>query len=351
VAFFDPHCSVVPGADRVNPGRWWTLAECGAQLPDLRRPVGAAGLAPGGAHFKGTIFRLPLRTADQAARSQISRKPFGEGSLRGLIDELAEVREALLLFLKRLEAVRLREVLASGAVRDRIVIETANVDEVREQRRQLLDLLKGDALDVVERLRGKPPVLISYRHRFHASCLRRERGDASAEDSTWRVLHCLCLDRDGKIAEAVEYLVSTNVKAVPLGGAAVRLAPAPVEEEPPAPAGKVYCSLPLPVDTGLPVHLNGFFDLDSARHSLTADAGLTGSARVRARWNQLLVEHVVAPAYAHLIDRLAGDLGDDEPQRYYAAWPDAGHPLPKPLDALVKMVYRNLVGHPSSFDG
>src|SRR5262245_41222402 len=108
VAIFDPHCSVVPGASRVNPGRCWTLAECWDKHPDLLRPFGAAGLAPGVARFKGTIFRLPLRTGDQAGRSEISRKPFGEGSLRGLIDELAEVREALLLFLKRLEAVRLR---------------------------------------------------------------------------------------------------------------------------------------------------------------------------------------------------------------------------------------------------
>src|SRR5262249_53315003 len=132
--------------------------------------------------------------------------------------------------------------------------------------------------------------------------------------------------------------VGTDVKAVPLGGAAARLEPA---EEAPL-RGKVYCSLPLPIDTGLPVHLNGFFDLDSSRHSLTGEAGLTGGAKVRARWNQLLVEHVVALAYAHLIDKLVEDQGGDVPDRYYAAWPDVGQPLAKPLDALGKAVYQNL---------
>ena len=39
--------------------------------------------------------------------------------------------------------------------------------------------------------------------------------------------------------------------------------------------GKAYCSLPLPVETGFPVHLNGFFDLDSSRHALTTDSGQT----------------------------------------------------------------------------
>src|SRR5437588_6281632 len=110
----------------------------------IRRPPRST-LFPYTTLFRSTIFRLPLRTAEQAARSEISRKPFGEGNLRGLIDELAEIRDALLLFLKRLEAVRLREVLASGAMRDRVVIETANVEEVREQRWQLLDILEGDA--------------------------------------------------------------------------------------------------------------------------------------------------------------------------------------------------------------
>ncbi len=261
VAFFDPHCSVVPGADRVNPGRFWTLAECWDQHPDLLRPFGAAGLEVGATCFEGTIFRLPLRTQEQAARSDISRKPFGEGNLRGLIDELAEVRDSLLLFLKRLEAVRLREVLPSGAVRQRVVIETANLEEVREKRRQLLDILEGDALAVVERLRGRPPVLISYEHRFRSTWLRRERGEAVTEDSAWRVLHCLNLDREGKIAEAIDYMVGTDVKAVPFGGAASRLAPAPADEEVAPPRGKVYCSLPLPIDTGLPVHLNGFCTL------------------------------------------------------------------------------------------
>ena len=124
------------------------------------------------------------------------------------------------------------------------------------------------------------------------------------------MIHCLNLDQEGKIAEAVEALTGSDVKAVPFGGIAARLSPPPIEESEGL-RGKVYCSLPLPIDTGLPVHLNGFFDLDSSRHSLTTEAGLTGGAKVRARWNQLLVEHVVAPAYAHLIDELVDDLGDD----------------------------------------
>ena len=342
VAFFDPHCSLIPGADRVNPGRYWTLAECWDQHPDLLTPFGAVGLKHGSTRFEGTIFRLPFRTAEQAARSEISRKPFGEDNLRGLIDELAEVRESLLLFLKRLEGIRLREVLASGEESTCLVIETVNIEEVRQKRQELLDILCGDALTVVQRLRGRSsPLLVSYEHCFRSECLDRDRDEIVPEDSTWRVLHCLNLDPEGKIAECVESMLGNDVKAVPLGGAAAQIAPAPVEDEPLPLHGKVYCSLPLPIDTGLPVHLNGFFDLDSSRHALTTETGLTGGAKVRARWNQLLVEHVVAPAYAHLIDNLGDDIGDDLP-RYYAHWPRSNLSLPKPLDTVVKVVYQKL---------
>lgn len=205
----------------------------------------------------------------------------------------------------------------------------------------MLGVLTGDALAVVGRLRARPPVLVTYEHRFRTACLDRDCAEAVTEDSSWRVMHCLGLDPEGKIAEAVETMLGGEVKAVPLGGAAARIAPLPDGEVHQPVRGKVYCSLPLPLETGLPVHLNGFFDLDSSRHALTTESGLTGAAKVRARWNQLLVQHVVAPAYAHLIDHLAADLGDDAAV-YYAHWPRPELALPKPLDALVKVAYQKL---------
>jgi sacsin len=81
--------------------------------------------------------------------------------------------------------------------------------------------------------------------------------------------------------------------------------------------------LPLPVETDLPVHIDGSFDLDSSRHSLTNDnQGLTGAGKVRAQWNNLLVEHVVSRAYAELILASAGEGVGLTPQEYYRLWPE-----------------------------
>lgn len=66
------------------------------------------------------------------------------------------------------------------------------------------------------------------------------------------------------------------MKFVPWAGVAARLSTtaaavaSPVDGEgseplPPAPRGAAYCFLPLPVQTGLPVHVNGYFELSSNR--------------------------------------------------------------------------------------
>ena len=306
VAFFDPHCSAVPGASEKNPGWYWRLEECWRSYPDLLRPFISGGLCPGQTEFPGTIFRLPFRTPEQARRSQISSKPFTEGSAWDLVRELLTVREELLIFLKNLEDLRLFEVRSPTDRRELLAIETTNPEEVREARGQVLgflrgDALEGDALEVVSRLQGKSPVLVPYVHRYKIrwSESGSGAGPAGEEEAAWRVVACLALDSEGKLAQTVETMLDAGMKAVPLAGAAARLSPrvaSKVKQR--QGTGKVYCALPLPGDTVFPVHINGFFDLDSSRHALTAGPGLTGSARDRARWNELLAGHVVAPAYA-----------------------------------------------------
>lgn len=64
------------------------------------------------------------------------------------------------------------------------------------------------------------------------------------------------------------------MKFIPWAGVAARLSTSAVASSvagegskslPPAPRGAAYCFLPLPVQTGLPVHVNGYFELSSNR--------------------------------------------------------------------------------------
>ncbi|CAN0506780.1 unnamed protein product, partial [Scytosiphon promiscuus] len=91
------------------------------------------------------------------------------------------------------------------------------------------------------------------------------------------------------------------MKCVPWAGVAARLsttARAPASSEaagegggggsgpkpppPTPPRGAAYCFLPLPVVTGLPVHVNGYFELSSnSRRDIWSGSDMVGDGELR----------------------------------------------------------------------
>ena len=59
-----------------------------------------------------------------------------------------------------------------------------------------------------------------------------------------------------------------------------------------SPSGLAFCFLPLPAHTGLPVHINGFFELSSNRRDVWHGADLAGIGARRAQWNLMLLQQV-----------------------------------------------------------
>ena len=53
--------------------------------------------------------------------------------------------------------------------------------------------------------------------------------------------------------------------------------------------------------TGLPVHLNGYFELSSNRRDIWRGDDTTGESKLRSTWNQLLLRDVLTPLYASLV--------------------------------------------------
>lgn len=97
------------------------------------------------------------------------------------------------------------------------------------------------------------------------------------------------------------------------------------------------------IQTHLPVYINGFFDLDSSRQTLTTNhETLGGKAVFRADWNIQLVKLCVARAYATLITSLAYDIGLSRTETFYKYWPDPDKDEPDPLRGLPTNVYRYL---------
>jgi sacsin len=73
--------------------------------------------------------------------------------------------------------------------------------------------------------------------------------------------------------------------------------------------GRAFCFLPLPTFTGLPLHVNGYFELSSNRRDVWHGTDMAGVGRLRAQWNEALLQLVVAPAYVELLAHAAQLLG------------------------------------------
>ena len=85
--------------------------------------------------------------------------------------------------------------------------------------------------------------------------------------------------------------------------------------------GRAFCFLPLPVLTGLPVHVNATFELSSNRRDVWRPEDAAGGA-ARGEWNEKLLADAVAPAYARLGVHAAKTL-EYAPDAYFSLFPTA----------------------------
>ena len=153
-------------------------------------------------------------------------------------------------------------------------------------------------------------------------------GDAEAAER-WLIVQSIGGGR--ALAMCDEPLVLAHgLQPLPWAGVAARLAPSGGVE------GQPFCLLPLPSFTGLPVHVNGFFEVSTNRRDIWWGADVAGAGRVRSDWNEALLVDVVAPAYAQLLLSAREHMPPSRAD-FYALWPQ--RPLPEPWGGLVRAVY------------
>ena len=94
------------------------------------------------------------------------------------------------------------------------------------------------------------------------------------------------------------------------------------------PRGQAFLYLPMPLRTGLPVHLQACFATKDNRRDLCLPSeDLQGRSRQEGAWNDVLIRHVLPPLYAEALGEMvrskplcAAHCGHYE--WYYDAWPD-----------------------------
>ena len=276
MAFLDPHEKYF---SRDQPGRAFSteeplLAEHFDQFEPFHQMLDC-NLSQG--HYKGTLFRFPLRTQP----SQLSNKIYTKEMVKTLFESFKSEASAILLFLKNVDSISLYEREERG---EEVHLFTAKVSEkskieVRKRRKELIQ-------DIT------PEWNFAVKTTFYRLEIEKECPGKPTERNEW-FLENQVGTNEVKLVE-----LARNLKLLPWIGIAF-----PVDTNNNASLfGRIFCFLPLPPDcrTGLPVQMNGYFGLTDNRRALKWP-GPDCQNDETAQWNQLLLEKVGSQVYANLI--------------------------------------------------
>ena len=288
----DPHAWYAPDATLEFPGRRFDPLddEFWNDFADIR---------PGylGEFFElknSTMFRLPARTDSQAKESEISSKSFTSSDIDQLLTIFeSEIRD-ILLFLRSVTKISISRIENNRLVRR--YEATATIPST--------DLPKIRALDAeVTRCRELRTNCIPWFGITYTITIQ----DTLGRKEGWVIQQCLGSRMCGEKAFIPE---GSNYGLLPRASVAARVITneslsrrrqalnAPPQTSQHSKTYLAFCFLPLPIETGLPVHVNGQFVLDNSRRNLWKDESGQGQ---RTQWNNFVKNHVLGPAYAELI--------------------------------------------------
>lgn len=254
-------------------------------------------------YFNGTLFRLPLRKWP----SKISIKPYTAAKVNGLFESFMEEAPVILLFLKNVETISIYE--TSWTEKERKIFTVQIKDELRETVKEV----KRKFIEAATGFLAKP-IEMSYQTTV----------EINRPDKYERQFKFMVLNRVGHESMRLGEL-SSSLGLIPWAGVAVSLHP--TGENTRIGTGRVFCYLPLPVDseckTGLPVHIHGAFGLTDNRRNLKWP-GPESQSDDAAEWNVFLTRDVVSKAYASLIVALTQSQCSSEELRpiVHSIWPD-----------------------------
>ena len=291
---FDPHAKYLPGASSQQPGLKFHFTKAKPalvdQFPDQFSPYLLFGCDMKH-EFDGTMFRLPLRNSKTASESGIKREPCSIQDVNDLLESFKTFSAQSLLFLRNVDKIKV-------TVRDDDKAHTLFDVSLSDHRKNLptawnqLPSFLGGASNLQAKsvfydrlVHAKPDTLPQSMYHLDVTCyesahLQVEKGStANGGCGAARVVHAPSASvRDeyivfekigGKNASAMAADASKkHLKLLPFGGIAAHMKRNGKALESVDLGGRAFCSLPLPVPTGLPAHVNAYFELSANRRGM-----------------------------------------------------------------------------------
>ena len=302
--------------------------------------------------YDGTLFRFPLRTREQAAVSEIRKKFYDAHEIRKLFEMFLEKANTVLLFTQNVFRVgmyflpksleqnvqplpmfQVNKSLAQGGILRELSFPIALADTSNklsaEQKKLLVQSNFFQASSKVKILskskRVKPTEFPESSIVVDVECVLTQCGVSffqkekppGRKRESWLIVSSMGCGESLKFSEG-------NPNLLPSGGVAAQLFSLDCNTFLPTPAknGTVFCSLPLPIHSGLPVCINGEFAVDSNRRRLQGklkdDKTCYGE-----EWNNVLMTDSISTAYLCLLEDLKKILPEDGSYVFHSLWPRA----------------------------
>mgnify|MGYP006079195341 FL=1 len=245
-------------------------------------------------NFNGTIFRFPLRSPHSAETSRLSKQAHTEEKMVSLLEEFGDVATEMLLFLKNLETL---ECYTCGWIPDPATPTEFILNPTPT-------LISKTAVNSTDLLRTKRAFILLSNSSSSSSS--KSQSQVQVNDYAMSISHnsvpttwVVCNQLGGGNATVLASNPDlAHMKLIPWAGVAARLDGESHSQL--NNSGKAYCFLPLPVKTGLNVHVNGYFELSSNRRDVWQGDDMAGDGAIRAEWNVALCE-LAASCYARLL--------------------------------------------------
>ena len=301
IGFIDPHGVHFSDRRRIRTGKYWGLQKGRAsidQFSDQFLPYkgifNCTDEVFSQGFYEGTLFRFPFRRGP----SKLSETRYDADKVTTLFDSFKADAPLILLFLQSLESVELyaREQLESSpSIIFQVKIAENSLQLVRAKRKEFLKKITPGIV-------MSESVTVSYPMTIETINFETQL----TEKHSFFVTNYFC---GGQVSSTFKKLMTDkDLSYLPTVGVAMALPDGPQLQTPDI-QGHVFCFLPLPVQTGLPVHVNGFFALSQNRRyikSPNADQEYRQKAGRQMTdksllWNKCLLEEALPEAYATMI--------------------------------------------------
>lgn len=353
IVMFDPHACNLPGISPSHPGLRIKFVgrRILEQFPDQFAPFLQFGCDlqhP----FPGTLFRFPLRSENAAMRSQIKKEKYAPEDVLSLFSSFSEIVSEALLFLRNVKTISI--FVKDGAGNDMQLLHRVCKNIIAEPVNEphplhaMLDFIHGNSQSGMDKEQFFNKLSKTMDRDLPWDCHKimvSEQNSSDEKSHFWIMSECIgggsarrksvALDNRSRNfipwASVAAYLHSVSEKEVKTDDGQIaeresnnnvlyhfQIHPDSMQNRREF-EGRAFHFLPLPIATHLPTHVNAYFELSSNRRDIWFGNDMAGGGKVRSDWNMHLLEDVVAPAYCHLLTKVAAEIGPSD--LFFSLWP------------------------------